>query len=181
MLYNWRHAIQTKNKQLIRGDGGVYSLSHDDVDCLTNICRNLAVYDWPDDRDPAQSIEVSGIKKAVAFLQKRKFYGDTLADMGTQLVTRWNNGDFDPAPIVEEDLLDSSSEEEEDEADLQPQPQPTTIPGLAAHLLQGIDRFRNSRGNWTMKLAPDADKRSADVFGSNGIALGTYVLLLLIS
>jgi hypothetical protein len=153
------------------------AVTHDAIERLKRVLDNLAFFVWPQDKEEAKRwIQETKIHKALKYSSiARGAFGDDIRDMANLLTDRWNAEDFAPAALeVKDDLAllsDVESEEEAEEEDNDVVNPPT---GLAAQLLQGINRSRNSRGYLTMRLLPTANKRSPAVFGHNGLQIGEY-------
>jgi hypothetical protein len=178
LLFNWRVAMQ-KLDQKVRNDG-LIAVTADDVKRVKTYLNQLSFFVWPEDKAIAELwIKKSKINKALRLFINGARFTDEIRDMSKQLIARWDARDFAPAALeVEEDLdfLDSDSADGDDGPDsntgnLVMRP---TLSSLTAHLMRGIERYRNAKGNLTMRLLPSADKRRADVFGHNGLQVGEY-------
>ncbi|KAA8898965.1 PUA-like domain-containing protein, partial [Sphaerosporella brunnea] len=174
-LYAWRHKIQKLHKMV--QEQGLISVTSDHVKDLKRLLNDLAFFIFPDDK--AESwIRESKINVALGLLKSGASFGDDIKDMASQILDRWNQRDFAPSALTvgsDLDLLsDESDVEEADSANTGNLAVASSLSGLAAHLMRGIQRYRNTNGILTMRLLPNADKRQADVFGHNGLQVGDW-------
>ncbi|KAF8250833.1 hypothetical protein K440DRAFT_659085 [Wilcoxina mikolae CBS 423.85] len=165
----YRYVIQKRKRAVV--ETGLASLKTEDFDVLTKTLGELAFYTWPD--DPTDYLESTRIDKAVKMLTNTTHYGDEVAELAKKLSDRWAAKDFRPGPISTEgnDLISDDESESEDE---HLQTGPSYGQGLVRHIMQGVIRYRNARGNLTMKLDPRYRKRDFDIFGHNGLTIGDW-------
>ncbi|KAF8537673.1 PUA-like domain-containing protein [Trichophaea hybrida] len=168
-LICYRYIIQKRRRAIEKS--GLASLKTEDFDLLTKALGELAFYTWPD--DPTDYLESTRIDKAVKVLKNTTHYGDEVAELATKLSDRWAAKDFRPGPINIEgnDLINDDESESEDE---NLQTGPSYGQGLVRHIMRGVIRYRNTRGNLTMKLDPRYRRRDFDIFGHNGLTIGEW-------
>jgi len=168
----WFRTVIQRRKNAVEKHG-LASLKDNDFKVLTKTLRELAFYSWPD--DPTEYLNSTGIGRAVKVLTRTAHYGDSVAELAKMLTDRWASGDFRPGAISTEDndliSIDDDSESEDEHL----QTRPSYGQGLVRHIMRGVIRYRNAKGNLTMKLDPEFRKRDSDIFGHNGLSVGEYV------
>ncbi|CUS10143.1 unnamed protein product [Tuber aestivum] len=163
-LMKWRWAIQHRHHHA--ATNGATAISTEDIVFLNTLLTTLSFYRWV-----GNDFNLTKIGRAVRYLADETLFGDDLSNRARILLERWDNGNFTPGPI--EDLFDddfsSETGEDSDSAD-------EGVVGSAAyrHVMRGIDVVLSATGRKTYMLDRSFDKRSADVFGANGLAVGDW-------
>jgi hypothetical protein len=156
-LFKARSDVQRVMKKLEEDK----TLSYTHVDALKNVLGTLALLTFSDLVKAPQIIQDTKILKVLEALTNATTFSDDVAEPAKCLRDRWAAGDYTAQAIKFEDEIDSGHDNEENEA---------VVQELMQQLMRGIRVTTSS-----MKLQEGySGKRSANVFGHNGLSVGDW-------
>jgi len=156
ILLSQRRVVQKMVKELEEEET---TLSYTHVDALKKVLGTLALVTFPDHATAPELIKDTKILKVLDMLTNATMFSDDVAEPAKCLRARWLANDYAPRAInIGDDIDDSEPNTDE------------PIKQLIKHLMRGI-RYTAS----SMKLQEGYPwKRSADIFGDNGLSVGDW-------